>query len=126
MNTHPSIAHLGASPADDDDTRQESFEPDISDEEIDQLDSDTDEDVRMADPSRSPKRTRPKVTAERVPGRSIIPLSKVESILEADGMSHPLSLESAQPTLCTLLGEEWMSKEAVYLLTIATVRPNHP
>ncbi|KAK7690014.1 hypothetical protein QCA50_006656 [Cerrena zonata] len=102
MNTHPSISHLGPSPADDDDTRAESFETDISEEEIDQLDSDSDEDVRMADASSSPKRTRPKMTGERVPGRSIIPLSRVEGLLEADGEGG------------------YMSKEATYLLTIAT------
>lgn len=102
MNTHPSISHLGASPADDDDTRPESYETEVSEEEIDQLDSDSDEDVRMADASSSPKRTRPKLSGERVPGRSIIPLSKVEGILDADGMYFALSLASTHRTLILL------------------------
>ncbi|CAL1713252.1 unnamed protein product [Somion occarium] len=102
MNAHPSISvHRPSSPIDHV-GEVDSLETDNTEDEVDQLVSDSDEDVPMADVTSSPKRTRPKVAVERVPGRSVIPLAKVEGILEADGEG------------------EFLSKEAIYLLTVAT------
>ncbi|TCD63680.1 hypothetical protein EIP91_005124 [Steccherinum ochraceum] len=92
-----------------------SVESEMDDEEVDQLDSDTEDELpppaaqqaassasSAAPAAKPPAKTRPKVPVERVPGKSMIPLSRIESLLEADGE------------------DSFMSKEAVFILAAAT------
>ncbi|THH27988.1 hypothetical protein EUX98_g6201 [Antrodiella citrinella] len=85
--THPTFRSL---------TSSDGIESEVEEEEVDQLDSDSEEDVQpsasVAGPAAPPTKTRPKITIERVPGR-ILPLAGEES---------------------------FMSKEAVFLLAVAT------
>lgn len=72
-------------------------------EEVDQLDSDLDEDDNIV-PNGSPSssKTRPRRTGERLPGHTLIPHTRVENILHADGSGGH------------------MSKEALFALSVAT------
>ncbi|KAL6302773.1 hypothetical protein BKA93DRAFT_827078 [Sparassis latifolia] len=76
------------------------------DEEVDQLDSDLDEeeDIPLANGSVSSNRSRTigRKSGERVPGHSLIPTERVESIMHADGSGGH------------------MSKEAMFMLSVAT------
>ena len=60
----------------------------MEEEEVDQLDSDTEEEAQpsAAGPKTSTTKTRPRAPVERVPGKSMIPLSRIETLLEADGV----------------------------------------
>ncbi|KAH8104554.1 hypothetical protein BXZ70DRAFT_594630 [Cristinia sonorae] len=95
-------------------------ESEVEEEEVDQLDSDTDEEPQpiSVGPVSSPSKTRPKIPVERVPGKSTIPLGRIESLLEAEGTSGGF-IVSFLPYPST--GEEnYMSKEAVFILAVAT------
>ena len=101
-------------------------ESDVEEEEVDQLDSDTEEEAPppAAGPTAPPTKTRPKVQVERVPGKSFIPLSKIETLLQADGASRT---RSTLHYPYTSAGEEsFMSKEAVFAVAVATVSPRIP
>lgn len=60
-----------------------------NDEEIDQLDSDTteDDDIPMTSTLSSPGKARLKKAGERVPGHSIIPIARIEDMLNVEGAS---------------------------------------
>ncbi|KAH9950537.1 hypothetical protein B0H21DRAFT_497045 [Amylocystis lapponica] len=78
---------------------------DGDEEEVDQLDSDLDgeDDMHAEDgSSASTSETRQKGDGERVPGHTLIPATRIESIMHADGSGGH------------------MSKEALYMLSIAT------
>ena len=84
ISTHPPRTPVDAD-VDMDDPETE------NDEEIDQLDSDTteDEDVPAASSSpASPTKARLKRAGERVPGHSIIPMTRIEDMLDAEGVSR--------------------------------------
>ncbi|KAF9242602.1 hypothetical protein BU15DRAFT_60322 [Melanogaster broomeanus] len=71
--------------------------------EVDELESDT-EDEHGASASAAAQKKAGKRAGERAPGTTLFPISKVESIVQADGITSNLSL----------------SKEAVFVLSIAT------
>ncbi|CCM01870.1 uncharacterized protein FIBRA_03941 [Fibroporia radiculosa] len=72
-------------------------------EEVDQLDSDLDDEDEVPFNDTNPStKTRPRKTGERIPGHTLIPTSRVENILHADG------------------GGGHMSKEALFMLSVAT------
>ncbi|KAL4251859.1 hypothetical protein ABKN59_002642 [Abortiporus biennis] len=85
-----------------DDVTMDSYDSTNEDEEVDQLDSDSEKEAPVQESIVSTGRTRPKPLSERVPGRSLIPHGRLENILE-------LEMESSH-----------VSKEAVFLLSIAT------
>ena len=89
ISTHPPRTPVDAD-VDMDDPETE------NDEEIDQLDSDTteDEDVPTSSAPSSPTKARPRKAGERVPGHSIIPMTRIEDMLEPEGASRPLSLRT--------------------------------
>lgn len=113
-----------------------SVESEMDDEEVDQLDSDTEDELpppaaqqaassasSAAPAAKPPAKTRPKVPVERVPGKSMIPLSRIESLLEADGAFRCDYCVFDCRGLTSLVGEDsFMSKEAVFILAAATVR----
>ena len=74
-----------------------------NDEEIDQLDSDTTEDEAIpaadAPPTSGAPKARPKRSGERVPGHSLIPISRVEDMLDAEG--EPCSVKYTNPAQLT-------------------------
>ncbi|KAI0926960.1 hypothetical protein AcW1_007661 [Taiwanofungus camphoratus] len=81
------------------------FETDVDEEEIDQLDSDLDGDdeIPVGDVSgASSSKARPRRSGERVPGHTLIPATRIENIMHADGSGGH------------------MSKEALFMLSIAT------
>ena len=72
------------------------------------------------------KRKHQRKTAERVPGHTLLPATRLENILRADGM-RPRQMMSCPPPHRSPLGESGpMSKEAQFALSIATVRPTSP
>ena len=77
--THPTFRSLSSSSG---------VESEVEEEEVDQLDSDTEEEAQpsAAGPKTSTTKTRPRAPVERVPGKSMIPLSRIETLLEADGV----------------------------------------
>ena len=80
ISTHPPRTPVDADvDMDDLDTENE--------EEVDQLDSDTtqDEDVPAGDAPTSSNKARLKKAGERVPGHSIIPIARIEDLLNAEG-----------------------------------------
>ncbi|KIP05361.1 hypothetical protein PHLGIDRAFT_119876 [Phlebiopsis gigantea 11061_1 CR5-6] len=72
------------------------------DEEVDQLDSDTEDEAAPPVQSASPPKARQRRTVQRVAGQSAIPLERVRTILDAEGMA------------------ETTSKEAMFALAVAT------
>lgn len=82
ISTHPPRTPVDAD-VDMDDPETE------NDEEIDQLDSDTteEEDIPATGSSSSPNKARLKRAGERVPGHPIIPMPRIEDMLNAEGAS---------------------------------------
>ncbi|KZT12022.1 uncharacterized protein LAESUDRAFT_163378 [Laetiporus sulphureus 93-53] len=76
---------------------------DIDDEdEVDQLDSDLDGEDELDEEGRaSSSKSRPRRTGERTPGHTLIPATRIENILHADGAGAH------------------MSKEALFMLSVA-------
>ncbi|KAF9534472.1 hypothetical protein CPB83DRAFT_844276 [Crepidotus variabilis] len=82
------------------------YESDVEAElEVDQLDSDSEEVDELADPAKPATSknggTRP---GERVPGHTLLPASRIENMIQADGVTGSMA----------------MSKEASFVLSIAT------
>ncbi|KIJ64437.1 hypothetical protein HYDPIDRAFT_28381 [Hydnomerulius pinastri MD-312] len=71
--------------------------------EVDELESDT-EDEHGASASTTGQKKGGKRAGERAPGTTLLPMARVENIIQADGITSSLS----------------MSKEAVFVLSIAT------
>ncbi|KAF9454787.1 hypothetical protein P691DRAFT_199094 [Macrolepiota fuliginosa MF-IS2] len=80
-------------------------EPD-AEEEIDQLDSDSDTalDQQQQPDVPAPKKPPPSRSGERRPGQTLLPTVRIENILQAEG----------------LLGNLSLSKEGIFLLSVAT------
>ncbi|EKM51484.1 uncharacterized protein PHACADRAFT_198993 [Phanerochaete carnosa HHB-10118-sp] len=98
IHSAPRVAHIDDEMEVDLDV-EDDFETE-AEEEIDQLDSDTTEDEVPAGNSRA--RQRRPVQRERVPGQTLIPMDRLETILDSEGVgSH-------------------MSKEAMFMLAAAT------
>ena len=73
------------------------------------------------------KRKHPRKTGERVPGHTLLPATRLENILRADGMCPRRVAVTFTLTHRGVLGESGpMSKEAQFALSIATVRPCPP
>lgn len=93
----PRVTHMHSTPDGDDVDMDEEGDSELE-EEIDQLDSDTEDEVPVAVISTSSRpRARQKKPAERVPGVVLLPLDRLENILEPDGqcllcLQQPLTL----------------------------------
>lgn len=74
------------------------------DVEIDELVSDTEDDEQLASASAAGQKKGGRKLGERAPGTTLLPASRVENMIHADGVTGNLS----------------MSKEAVFMLSIAT------
>jgi hypothetical protein len=94
---------------------------DNEDEEVDQLDSDFEDEIPVG--SSTTKRARRR-SGERLPGQTILPAAKIESILQADGTGRlPLQCYYADLFVLYIAGTpaNHLSKEAMFMLSIATV-----
>lgn len=114
--------------ADGPSTEEEFEEEDDEDDEVDQLVSTEDEGTGQAKAATSASAagaSKPKVRSQRPSVQPPIPLSRLESIIDSESMSY------AVPDLCPIhiltmylfitVGEA-MSKEALFVLSAATVR----
>ncbi|THH01575.1 hypothetical protein EW026_g1164 [Hermanssonia centrifuga] len=100
----PATSISSAAPRPSEDVDVDMTSDDSENEEIDQLDSDTteEEEIPIGDTLSPTSKARLKRAGERVPGQSIIPAARIEHILGAEGVGGH------------------MSKEAIYMLSIAT------
>ncbi|KDQ62431.1 hypothetical protein JAAARDRAFT_203570 [Jaapia argillacea MUCL 33604] len=108
MASHPSISAVSAfdESLQGDSMDLAGYETQEEDEDVDQLDSDTDVEQTPASggpSSASTKKPRSRKSAERKPGHTLLPAARVENILHADGMTGVN-----------------MSKEALFMVSIAT------
>jgi hypothetical protein len=88
--------------------------------EVDELESDTDpEDELAASVSANQKRSGRRL-GERTPGTTLLPPSKVENIVQPDSMLNKLSF--SELALNNFSASITMSKEALFILSVATVR----
>ena len=107
------------------------FNSEIDDEEVDQLDSglddeDDDDDmepeVEEEGGSASSAKGRRKLGV-RTPGHTLIPQDRLDNILQAEGMyvMHTPSVTTLTRSAGHIGSGPHMSKEAVYMLSVATV-----
>ena len=100
------------------------YESDIEAElEVDQLDSDSDNDdvAYPTDPNTSKNGVgRP---GERVPGHTLLSEDRIENMIRADGLCMLSPCQDDIPKLSSLgvLGNLALSKEGLFLLSVATV-----
>jgi hypothetical protein len=88
--------------------------------EVDELESDTDpEDELAASASANQKRSGRRL-GERTPGTTLLPPSKVENIVQPDSASNKISF--SELALSNFSANIIMSKEALFVLSVATVR----
>jgi hypothetical protein len=90
--------------------------------EVDQLDSDTDPEVDTAKPT-APKNGNAIRPGERIPGHTLLPGVRLENIIQADGAHagfHRVAFTLI--SLSGVTGNLALSKEGLYVLSIATVR----
>jgi len=100
-------------------------EPD-AEEEIDQLDSDSDlhQELPAEAPAQHSKKSSQIRSGERRRGHSLLPASRIENILQAEGMlsQHLLLRMLVNVILPGIVGGSMnVSREAVFLLSISTV-----
>lgn len=105
------------------------FNSEIDDEEVDQLDSGLDDDGDEMEPeveedeaSSSASGKGRRKLGVRLPGHTLVPQDRLDNILQAEGACGLLRPSSIPiPSSFYLGAGPHMSKEAVYMLSIATV-----
>ena len=76
-----------------------------------------------APPSERPKaKKRPKPATTRMPGQALVPVNRVESILQQDRESSPSYFAPERSPIPRTAQNANVSKEAIYIIALATVR----
>lgn len=92
------------------------------DAEIDELESDTEED-QVASTSSAGEKKGGRKLGERIPGTSLLPAPRIESMIHADGTTVSSTTYLAVFISQGITGSLTMSKEAIFMISVATVSP---
>ena len=120
----PRVAHLEEEMVVDVYDEEDDLETEL-DEEVDQLDPDTEDETPAGHAKGGPAtatggKARQRRPAQRVAGQPAIPLERLETILDSEGASKSAFTSMLQVDWFTGMSNH-MSKEAMFMLAAATV-----